>query len=48
MGTYAGRFGPHNPEETYLPHGYPEQLYDTGEVLLNYAVSGIPSGSRCC
>jgi pimeloyl-ACP methyl ester carboxylesterase len=42
MGTYAERFGPHNPEETYLPHGYPEQLYDTGEVLLNYAVSGDP------
>ena len=27
----AGRYGPHNPDETYVPHGYPEQLFDTGE-----------------
>jgi pimeloyl-ACP methyl ester carboxylesterase len=42
MGSYAGRFGPHNPEETYVGHRYPEQLFDTGEVQLNYAVSGDP------
>jgi len=35
-----GRYGPHNPDETYIPHGYPEQLFDTGEVKLNYATAG--------
>ena len=40
MGTYAGRFGPHNPDATYVAHGYAERLFDTGEVQLNYAASG--------
>ncbi len=40
MGRYAGAFGPHAPETTYIGHGYPEQLFDTGEVQLNYAVAG--------
>lgn len=40
MGRYAGAFGPHAPEATYVAHDYPEQLFDTGEVQLNYAVAG--------
>ena len=36
----VGRYGPHNPDETYVAHGYPEQLFDTGEVLINYATAG--------
>ncbi len=39
----AGRYGPHNPDETYVPHGYPEQLFDTGEVQLNYVTAGEAS-----
>ncbi|HLI64815.1 MAG TPA: alpha/beta hydrolase [Caulobacteraceae bacterium] len=35
-----GRYGPHNPDETYVPHAYPEQLFDTGEFQMNYAVVG--------
>jgi pimeloyl-ACP methyl ester carboxylesterase len=42
MGKYAGHFGPHNPDATYVPHRYPEQLFDTGEVQLNYATTGDP------
>jgi len=37
-----GRYGPHNPDETYIAHRYPEQLYDTGEVSLNYVTAGDP------
>src|SRR6185437_2020692 len=40
MAKYAGLFGPHNPGSTYVVHKYPEQLFDTGEVLLNYATLG--------
>ena len=39
----VGRYGPHNPDETYVAHGYPEQLFDTGEVKLNYATAGDAS-----
>ncbi len=34
------RFGPDNPAETYVPHAFPEQTIDTGEVVINYAVVG--------
>lgn len=40
MGRYASAFGPHAPEATYVRHDFPEQLFDTGEVALNYAVAG--------
>ena len=40
MGRYARAFGPHAPQSTYVGHDYPEQLFDTGEVRLNYAVAG--------
>jgi pimeloyl-ACP methyl ester carboxylesterase len=36
----VGRYGPHNPDETYVPHSYEERLFDTGEVLINYATAG--------
>jgi len=34
------RYGPDHPAETYIPHGYPEQSVDLGEVVMNYAVAG--------
>ena len=39
----VGRYGPHNPDETYVAHAYAEQLFDTGEVKLNYATAGKAS-----
>ncbi len=42
MTRFANAFGPSHPEATYVPHALPEQLYDTGEVRLNYAVAGSP------
>lgn len=39
----VGRYGPHNPDETYVPHRFPEQLFDTGELLMNYATVGESS-----
>ena len=39
----VGRYGPHNPDETYIAHKYPEQLFDTGEVQINYATAGEAS-----
>jgi pimeloyl-ACP methyl ester carboxylesterase len=38
MSSY--KFGPGNPSETYVPHAFPEQTIDTGEVAINYAVAG--------
>jgi pimeloyl-ACP methyl ester carboxylesterase len=43
MGSYRGRFGPHNPDETYVPHDFAEQLADLGEVQMNYATVGDSS-----
>jgi pimeloyl-ACP methyl ester carboxylesterase len=40
MSDHRGRYGPHNPDDTYLAHGFPEQLADLGEVELNYARAG--------
>jgi pimeloyl-ACP methyl ester carboxylesterase len=37
------RYGPDNPDVTYVPHRYEEHLIDLGEVRLNYACSGEPS-----
>src|SRR5512135_709935 len=39
----VGRYGPHNPDETYVAHAYAEQLFDTGELTLNYATAGEAS-----
>jgi pimeloyl-ACP methyl ester carboxylesterase len=35
-----GKYGPHVPDKTYVPHAHPENLFNTGEVTLNYAVAG--------
>lgn len=43
MGRYACAFGPDSSEATYVPHTFDEQLFDTGEVQMNYAVVGDPS-----
>jgi len=40
IGRFAGVFGPHNPDATYVPHGFDEQLADLGEVQMNYATAG--------
>jgi hypothetical protein len=34
-----GPYGPGYPDVTYVPHAYPEALFDTGEVRLNYAAT---------
>ena len=43
MGRFARAFGPDTPDATYVEHAYEEQLFDTGEVELNYAVAGDAS-----
>jgi pimeloyl-ACP methyl ester carboxylesterase len=43
MASYRNRFGPHNPDETYVGHALGEQLVDLGEVQMNYATLGDPS-----
>jgi pimeloyl-ACP methyl ester carboxylesterase len=37
------RFGPDRPKETYVPHDFPEQTADLGEIAMNYAVAGADS-----
>jgi pimeloyl-ACP methyl ester carboxylesterase len=36
----TGKYGPHVPDQTYIAHAYSEQLFDTGEIALNYATAG--------
>ena len=43
MASYKDRFGPHNPDATYVPHAFAEQLADLGEVQMNYATVGDAS-----
>ena len=40
---HGGRYGPHNPDETYVAHTIGEQLVDLGEVEMNYATVGDAS-----
>jgi len=40
MGKLQGKFGPHNPEETYIPHSFEEHLADLGEIEMNYVCVG--------
>ena len=40
MIDYRARYGPHNPDQTYLAHDLGEQMIDLGEVKLNYATTG--------
>ena len=37
------RFGPENPEATYVTHAFEEHLCDLGEVQMNYATAGEPA-----
>jgi pimeloyl-ACP methyl ester carboxylesterase len=36
------KYGPENPDETYVAHSFDEQQYDIGEISINYAVTGNP------
>ena len=36
------RYGPENPDVTYTEHKYDEQLFDTGDAVINYATAGSP------
>ncbi len=40
MRTYQDRFGPHHPDDTYVPHAFEEHLVDLGEVRMNFASVG--------
>ena len=40
MGRFANAFGPEHPDSTYVPHAFPEVLFDAGEVQLNHVVVG--------
>lgn len=42
MSERRGRYGPHNPADTYRDHRFPEQLVDLGEIEMNYAAAGDP------
>jgi pimeloyl-ACP methyl ester carboxylesterase len=33
-------YGPENPDITYIQHKYDEQLFDTGDAVLNYSMIG--------
>ena len=49
MTNHRARYGPHNPDETYVAHGFAEQLVDLGEVQMNYATRRRPvARRRCC
>ena len=43
MSDHRARYGPHNPDETYVAHGIAEKLVDLGEVQMNYATLGDAS-----
>jgi pimeloyl-ACP methyl ester carboxylesterase len=43
MTKHRAHYGPHNPDETYVAHEFPEQLVDLGEVQMNYATAGDKS-----
>jgi pimeloyl-ACP methyl ester carboxylesterase len=41
MTTHRARYGPENPDETFVPHEITEQLVDLGEIAMNYASLGL-------
>jgi len=43
MTDHRSRYGPHNPDETYVAHGIAEYVVDLGEVQMNYATLGDAS-----
>lgn len=36
------KYGPENPDQTYVSHEFSELQYDIGEVTINYATAGNP------
>ena len=40
MTDHRARYGPHNPDDTYVGHEFAEHLADLGEVQMNYATAG--------
>jgi pimeloyl-ACP methyl ester carboxylesterase len=40
MTEHRARYGPHNPDETYVAHDVEEQLAELGEIQMNYATLG--------
>jgi pimeloyl-ACP methyl ester carboxylesterase len=40
MTDHRARYGPHNPDDTYVAHAIEEQLVDLGEIQMNYATAG--------
>lgn len=40
MTDHRSRYGPHDPEATYIAHAFEEQVVDLGEVQMNYATAG--------
>ena len=43
MTDHRARYGPHNPDDTYVAHDIAEQMVDLGEVQMNYATVGEAS-----
>lgn len=43
MTNHRARYGPHDPDATYVSHAVAEQLVDLGEVQMNYATVGDAS-----
>ena len=43
MPDHRARYGPHNPDETYVAHEIAEKLVNLGEVQMNYATLGDAS-----
>jgi pimeloyl-ACP methyl ester carboxylesterase len=35
-----GPYGPDHPDDTYVEHAFPEELFDTGEVQINHVCVG--------
>jgi pimeloyl-ACP methyl ester carboxylesterase len=40
MTDHRARYGPHNPDDTYVAHEIAESVVDLGEVQMNYATVG--------
>jgi pimeloyl-ACP methyl ester carboxylesterase len=40
MTDHRGRYGPHNPGDTYVAHDVDEQVVDLGEIRMGYATLG--------
>jgi pimeloyl-ACP methyl ester carboxylesterase len=40
---HRGRYGPHNPDETYVAHDIAEHVADLGEIEMGYATLGDES-----